>query len=286
MTASRATITSLLRDRAGWFVAIAWLLLVLTILACLTVGVASGISAFYHPQHEWANYNRAEARLLQLAFVIALSVALASSVTLALGWRTAAWVSVAWCWIGLIIGGALYLNSIEKGPQQFERYAGQQHFRIPWQYGPGGSDRPNPSGVTLFLCLDSLFGRYDAACTHRKQEQVSIYPPNADFMGDERDWQRHPNEMRAAGTENGHQAYVKSIAAEGVRKGFTLYYFRLTNSDGKLLRVVTCYEAGSCSHYAMIGPYILFYTAPRAAFPEWDAIDHKLTALVDSWAMP
>jgi uncharacterized membrane protein YhaH (DUF805 family) len=288
MTTVQSAISSQLSRRAGWYVIVAWLLFLLTILACLTVGVGSAINAFYHPQHEWANYERAVSRLLEVAFGVAVFAALASSIALAVKWRTAASSVVALCWIGLVAGGAVYLGSIDKGPQYFDRYAGQQHFRIPWQYGPSGSDKPTPNGITLFLCLDSFLGRYETACTHGEQHQVSIYPPKLDFMGgvQESSWQRHRDQWKPAGIQNGHQAYIHSIPAEGGRSGLTIYYFRLTNSEGKLLRAVECFERGNCEHYAMVGRYLLFYTAPRSAFPEWDAMDRKLTALADTWAVP
>jgi hypothetical protein len=288
MTTVQSAIHSQLSRRAGWFVIVAWLLFLLTILGCLTVGVGAAINAFYHPQHEWASYDRAVGRLLEVAFGIAVFAALVSSIALAVKWRTVASSVVALCWIGLVTGGAAYLGSIDKGPQYFDRYAGQQHFRIPWQYGPSGSDKPTPSGVTLFLCLDSLLGRYETACTHGEQHQISIYPPKLDFMGgsQENSWQRHRDQWKPAGIQDGHQAYVVSYPAEGGRSGLTLRYFRLTNPEGDLLRAVTCHESGGCEHYALFERYVLFYTAPQPSFSQWEAMDRKLATLVDSWAAP
>jgi hypothetical protein len=35
----------------------------------------------------------------------------------------------------------------------------------------------------------------------------------------------------------------------------------------------------------MVGHYLLIYTAPEADFSEWDAMDHKLATLADSWTV-
>jgi hypothetical protein len=226
--------------------------------------------------------------VLPIALGVALFAAVASSLALALRRRATASYFVAACWIVLTIGSAFYLSSIEKGPQQFDRYAGELHFRIPWKYGPSGSDKPTPNGISFFLCLDSLAGRYDASCTHNKQNQVSIYPPKLVFMGgvDESNWERFPDRWKPLPDRDGHKAYIKSIAAEANRKEITSYYFRLTDANDKLLRTVSCFENGDCSHYAWKDRYILFYTAPKSAFPEWEAMDRSLGSLVDSWAVP
>ena len=266
-TSGQARITGLLDNKAGRFVVAAWLLLALTIVAMLAAGVAAGM--FY------------------AALAMALLAALASSAALALKRRTVASTSVVVCWIVLIGASAGYSSFIEQGPQPFDRSVGQQHFRIPSQYAPRGVGSPTASGISVRLCLASLLGAHDAACSHGKQEQVSIYPPDLGFAGsiEETSWQRHPDQMKPEGIRYQHQAYVHSIPADGGRRGVTLYYFRLTNPEGKLVRSVTCYEAGSCQHYAMVGSHLLLYTAPEADFAEWDAIDHKLSALADSWTV-
>lgn len=287
----RPTITSLFDKRAGWFVALAWLLLVMGVLASLGAAVSAGLNAFYHPQHEWAGYDRALARFLQLAYWIGAAAAVGSSLALAWRWRVAASVSVVACWIGLIAGGAVYLNhlnSIPRGPEYFDRYAGEMHFRIPWQYGPSGSDQPALNGIHTHLCLDTLSGWYEKACIGSKLEQVSIYPAKDNFMDgvEATSWQRRPEEFNAAGLQNGHQAYVKSIPAEGSRPGLTVYYFRRTDPEGKLFRAVQCFESGGCTHYARQDRYVLYYTAPRSLLSHWEETDRKLKSLVDSWIVP
>src|SRR5262249_4835602 len=164
-----------------------------------------------------------------------------------------------------------------------DRYAGEVHFRIPWQYGPRGSDRPGPDGAHMRLCLDTLSGQYEKACMDGKSEQVSIYPAKDSFIGgvEETSWQRAPDEFAASGLQDRHQAYVKSIPAEGSRRGLTVYYFRRTDPEGKLLRTVQCFESGGCTHYARQDRYVLNYTAPRTLLPQWEETDRKLKSLVD-----
>ncbi|KRR22537.1 hypothetical protein CQ14_35520 [Bradyrhizobium lablabi] len=278
------SIPSLLHKRARWFVALAWLLLVLSVLAYFIVGIGSAINARYHPQHEWVSYDRALVHLLQWVFWIAAAAAVGSSLALVLRRRVATSAFVVACWVGLVIGGTVYLNSVPRGPQHFDRYAGEMHFRIPWQFGPEGYS----NGVDMFLCLDTLSGRYDEACRHGRQSQLSIYPAMDRFMGfvAETPWQRHPEKFAAAGVQSGHQAYVQSIPAEGRRPGLTLYYFLRSDPEGKTLRTVECFESGGCNHHTRLERYILYYTAPRTALPQWEEMDRKLKSLVDSWVVP
>ena len=277
--------TGLLTKRAGWFVFLAWLLFALTIPACLAIGVGSSINLTYHPLHEGAPYDRASLQVLPIALGVALFAAVASSLALALRRREIAFYVVTACWIVLTIGSTFYLASIDKGPQQFDRYAGEQHLRIPWQYDPRGSDEPGPNGVSVRLCLDTLRGAYDASCHDSKQ--VTIYP-----LDDRRlrhvevpRYQRSESEDQPTGIRDGHQGYVHTTPAEGQRKAITSYYYRLTNSEGSLQRTVSCYGFGSCDHRAIAGSYVLIYQAPESAFPQWNAMDQKLAVLVDSWAM-
>jgi hypothetical protein len=277
------SITSLLHRRARWFVALAWLLVVLAVFACLTVGIGSAINDFYHPQHEWAGHERALVDFLQLTFWIGAAVAVGSSLALALRWRIAAAASVVVCWVGLVLGGTVYLNSVQKGPQYFDRYAGEMHFRIPWQFGPSGSDSLGPNGFYVSLCVDSLLATYDKAC--RGGEQVSEYPPNLSFAFEELSWQRRQNAMKQAGARGGYEIYIYSIPAERTRSELTLTYYRRANAEGKLLKWVICHRAGSCDRGTLMGGYVLVYNTTESAFSEWDTTDQKLAALVDSWAV-
>jgi hypothetical protein len=160
-----------------------------------------GHRRFYHPQHEWAGYERALVDFLQLTFCIGAAVAVGSSLALALRWRVAASASVVVCWVGLVLGGAVYLNSVAEGPQYFDRYVGEMHFRIPGQHGPSGSDSPGPNGFYVSLCVDSLLATYDKAC--REGKQVSVYPPKLGFAFEELSWQRRQNAMKQAGVRGG-----------------------------------------------------------------------------------
>ena len=286
MTGALSRTTGLLTRRAGWFVFLAWLLFALTAFSCLAIGVGSSINLKYHSLHEGAPFDRASLQVLPIAFGVALFAAVASSLALALRRRAIAFYVVAACWIVLTLGSTFYLASIDKGPQQFDRYAGEQRLRIPWQYDPRGSDKPDPNGVSVRLCLDTLRGAYDESCHDSKQ--VAIYP-----LDDRRlqhvevpRYQRSESEDQPTGIRDGHQGYVHTTPAEGQRKAITSYYYRLTNSEGSLQRTVSCYGFGSCDHRAIAGRYVLDYQAPDSAFSQWNAMDRKLAELVDSWAMP
>jgi hypothetical protein len=286
MKAAQSLLPNFLRRKAVWFVVTAWLLLVLTVLAYLTSGVGAAINAFYHPQHEWAAYDRAVVRVLQLAFWIALLAALGASLALALGWRTIASASVVLLWVGLAAAGAPQLIFVEKGPQQFRRYVGQQQFVVPWAYDPRGADNPSRNGFYVSLCLNSLLGTYDKAC--REGRQVTILPLETGFAHsfEEISWQRRQDQMKLAGSRAGYQQYIYTNPAEGNRRELTLSYYRCTSLEGILLSLVTCYQSGSCKRETVAGHYMLDYDVPETAFSEWDAIDQKLAALVDSWAVP
>jgi hypothetical protein len=278
--------TGLLTRRAGWFVFLAWLLLALTVLAAFAIGVTASINLTYHPLHETATYDRALLGLLPVAVGGALFAAVASSLALYLRRRTISSYVVAISWLVLTAGGALFLASIGKGPQQYDRYAGELHLRIPWQHGPQGSDKPGVQGILLRLCLETLRGTYDPGC--RDSKQLTIYP--LDDLRLRRvevpSYQRREAEDQPAGTRDGHQAYVHITPAEGQRKAITTRYYRLTNPDGNLQRTATCSSYGSCEHRTMSGRYVLVYDAPESAFSQWKAMDQRLGALVDSWTVP
>jgi len=69
---------------------------------------------------------------------------------------------------------------------------------------------------------------------------------------------------------------------EGTRSELTLTYYRRANSEGKLLKWVTCHRTDSCDRCTLMGGYVLVYNTTESAFSEWDATDQKLAALVDS----
>ena len=118
-----------------------------------------GHRRFYHPQHEWAGYERALVDFLQLTFCIGAAVAVGSSLALALRWRVAASASVVVCWVGLVLGGAVYLNSVAEGPQYFDRYVGEMIFE---SRGSTGRAVPIVRGPTGFMyrCVSIPFWRH------------------------------------------------------------------------------------------------------------------------------
>jgi hypothetical protein len=299
MKAVWSQIADFLRKKPVWFVVAAWLLLVPTIFTRFALEV--GAIDVPGPQHEWANYDQAVIVLLYYSFPLALLAALTWSIALGKGLRTIASASVVVIWLGLVSGGTLWLASIERGPQQYLRYAGQQQFFVPWQYNPRGSDSPSRSGFYVFLCLGSLLGIYDSPCHSAKQ--LTILPAETGFDSwEERIWQFRQNGMTHAGVRDGYQVYVDTLQAQGARRELTTFYFRRTDSEGKLRCQVIC-KSGPCQRQILIGRYILDYrvsestfvdwngleqklAAPETTFAEWDVIDKKLAALVDTWAVP
>ena len=277
-------ITDFLRNRAAWFVVAAWLLVILTVPVSILFRIGPGINAFYHPQHEWATYDRAVIRVLEHATVIAVFAAIGSSIAFASGWRALASATVVACWAGLLAGSAVQLHLVERGPQQFDRYVAEERFVVPWQYSPQGSDSPGRNGFSVRLCLNSLLGTYDQAC--RDSTQLSIYPPKLDLSFEETTWQRRQNGLKLAGSRGDYQIYLHTIPAEGNRSELTLTYYRRADPDGKLLTWVTCYSFGSCDRHTRVENHVLVYHIPESAFPEWSTMDGRLAALVNSWAVP
>lgn len=279
-----AQITGFLRNRAAWFVVAAWLLVILTVPVSILFSIGPGINAFYHPQHEWATYDRAVIDVLNLAIVAAVFAAIGSSIAFASGWRALASAMVVGCWVGLLAAGTGQLLLVQRGPQQFDRYVGEQQFVVPWQYGPRGSDSPGRNGFSVNLCLTSLLGTYDPAC--RDSTQLSIYPPQLGFSVEESTWRRRQDDLKLAGSRGEYQIYLYTIPAEGSRSELSLTYYRRTDPDGKLLTWVTCHSGSSCECHTRMGNYVLVYRTPESAFPEWTAMDDRLSALVNSWAAP
>jgi len=287
-TGAESQATGLPTRRAGWFVFLAWLLLVLTILAYVSIGIGAGIGLTYHPLHERAPHDRALLQLLPVACGVALIAAIASSLALFLRRRTVAPYVVVASWLALVAGGALYLASIGNGPQQYDRYVGEQHLSIPWQYDPRGAATPGTSGVSvrLRLCPDTLRGTYEPTC--RDGKQFTVYPLDErrlQYVEVPR-YQRNESQDRSTGVRDGHQGYIHITPAEGQRKEIKTRYYRLTNTDGSLQRTAACSGYGSCEHRAISGRYVLVYEAPETAFSQWKDMDQKLAALVDSWTVP
>lgn len=178
----------------------------------------------------------------------------------------------------------MWLAFMERGPQQFLRYAGQQQFLVPWQYGPRGSESPSRSGFYVFLCFGSLLGIYDSSC--HSANQLTILPAETGFDSwEERIWQFRQNGMTRAGIRDGYQVYVDTIQAQGARPELTKFYYRRTDSEGKLQGLVIC-SSGSCQRQILIGRNILDYRLPESSFIEWDELEQRLAALVNTWAAP
>lgn len=191
---------------------------------------------------------------------------------------------VVGCWTGLLAAGTGQLLLVQRGPQQFDRYVGEQRFIVPWQYGPNGSDSPGRNGFHVRLCLNSLLGAYDPSC--RDSTQLSIYPPQLGLSFEEATWRRRQDDMKLVGSRDEYQIYLYTIPAEGSRGELTLTYYRRTDPDGKLLTLVICYSVGSCERRTRMGNHVLVYRTPESNFPEWPAMDNRLAALVNSWTAP
>jgi len=299
-------IANFLSKKAVWFVIAAWLLLVPTLYAYLAMAV--GAINVRGPQHEWANYDLAVVHLLILSFWIAPLTAFASSFLLGSGLRTIAAASVVVAWVCLIVGGTVRLALVERGPQQFLRYAGEQQFLVPWRYSPRGSDSPSRTGFYVFMCPDTLRGQYDRGCQTTKQ-RLTIRPAEAGFeyfWEEKRIWKFSQIEMKAAGARDGYQVQIGTIFLPEWHRERTIFYFGRTDSDGSPRSLVIC-DSGSCRRQTLIGHYILDYdanyllsestfvdwngleqklSAPETTFAQWDVIDRKLAALIDTWAVP
>jgi hypothetical protein len=306
MKAVRSQIANFLSKKAVWFVIAAWLLLVPTLYALFAMEV--GAIRVRGPQHEWANYDLAVVHLLIFSFWVAPLTAFASSIMLGSGLRTTAAASVVVAWFCLVVGGTVRLALVERGPQQFLRYAGEQQFLVPWRYSPRGSDSPSRTGFYVFLCPDTLRGQYDRGCLTTRQ-RLAILPAEAGFeyFWEERGiWKFSKIETRPAGVRDGYQIYIGTISAQGWHREQTILYFRRTDPEGNVRCLVIC-DSGSCRRQTLIGHYILDYNAnyllsestfvdwngleqklaaPETTFAEWDVIDQKLAALVDTWAVP
>jgi hypothetical protein len=102
---------------------------------------------------------------------------------------------------------------------------------------------------------------------------------------EERIWQFRQNGMTRAGVRDGYQVYVDTIQAQGARPELTTFYFRRTNSEGKLRCLVIC-TSGSCQRQILIGHHILGYRLQESSFIEWDELEQRLAALVNAWAAP
>jgi uncharacterized membrane protein len=285
MKAISFEVVAFLRKRPAWFVVSAWLLLLLTAFICFAAAVGDAARHYTSlpPQHHWANYDRAAVHLLFLAFWVALLTAIASSVSLGFGFRTAASALVATVWVCLIAGGTLRLALVAEGPEQFLVYSGQQKFLVPWRYIPQGSSSPSLSGFYVFMCPDSLLGEYDEGC-HTAMQRLAIRPAQAGFeyFWEEKGiWKFGKIEMRPAGVRDGYQVSIGTTTASQ-RRQIQAIFFERPASAGSTHCLVIC-VFGSCRRQALIGNNILSYDASyllsEATFVEWDGLEQKLPPL-------
>jgi hypothetical protein len=279
-----------LRKNPAWFVVAAWLMLIPTQFIRFVMEV--GAIDVRGQQHEWADYDQAVFYLLYLSWWVAAVIAFASSLILGAGLRALASVSVLVAWVGFLAGGAIRLALVEKGPQQFLKYAGEQKFLVPWRYSPRGSDSPSRGRFSVSLCLNSLLGIYDEACHHGAQ--VTVLPAETGLDSwEERIWQWKYQLKRVTlvGEQSGYQVSTEA----------NVLYYRRSDADGNLQALVTC-EYGSCRRQVLIGKLVIDYAvpepvfverhgfaegspAPDADFSKWDEPDERLAVLANSWAV-
>lgn len=290
VAAVRSAIANWLPGQAGWLVALSWLLLAVTVCAALVLFFGTGRWLEAHPQHEYSNFVEGEIILALVAVVVGLPTALVASVAILNGGRATASALVLLCWGGLLVVGAICLAWIPRGPETFDKFAGSQLFRVPWQFYPGGADSPTRGGFDVFLCLGSLRAIYDESC--RGAQRVTILPAeNGIDSWDERIWQWKYQLGRISPV--GEQAGYQVSAEAGI------HYYRRNDSYGKLNCLMIC-QSGSCRRQARIGSVVVDYplsesgyllrqssqqNLPPVDFSEYDGVDQKLFELVNRWAV-
>jgi hypothetical protein len=274
---------NLFRAHAGWFVLASWLLLLLAFGASLIIGIPAAISALYHPLERYAPFNQFAVQALNWALAVGAFAAVGSSIARYLKFRLAASALVVLCWSLFAFGATGTGLQVKPGPEHFQRYVGTERFSVPWLYAPEGVDQPNTAGLTIRLCLSSLRGTYDKGC--RGGLPVNIRPQNQGFTGVfyEQFWRSRMSEMTLGPVRDGHQTYVYTAPPDAKGHPRTSTYLARYDSEGRLTRLVVCYSFGSCQHHAIVGSYLLTYSANESAFSEWEAMDSKLASLIDSW---
>lgn len=274
---------SFLRQHAGKFVVVAWLLVLLTVAAALTIGVVAVVNNFYHPLHQSAAYDKATIQILWASLFAGVAAGLLSSIALALGWRIAAAGSVIAIWAAVTMGSTFIFASTQPGPQFFERYVGGQRYHVPWQFEPIGLAASNDHGFSVHLCIDSLRGNYERAC--RATARVTVRRRGGELREgfDERYWRKHREEMQRLEEQHGHESYLLKETATNGSVRTTTYHPRY-DADGRLMRFVRCYRSNFCRHHTLIEDYELSYD--EAMSPEWKIKDAQLAKLIASWRAP
>jgi hypothetical protein len=274
--------SDLLQARAGQVVLGGWLLVVLIVGLALTVGVSSAISSFYHPLHRLAPFARFNVQTLWFAVIASAVAAVAASIALRLSFRTSASAIILLTWAAILVAASIARLFVKAGPEVFERYVGEHRFLVPWQFAPYGVDYPGPYGLSITACIETLRGTYDKTC--RDGRQVTIRSRERGFSGvfDESIWRSSLPQMRQEDDRGGHQAYAyDKTDAQGRTK--TDHFFARYDSEGKLRRLVRCYDFDLCNHHAITADYLLSYSTKKSAFADWEQTDQRLVGLVDSW---
>jgi hypothetical protein len=273
-----------LARRAIWLIVLSWLLFVLATLVAWDSFMVDGLWAAYHPGHLDIPIVRTETGVALAAMAIGLLGSMFATAAIERGARMAAATIVVACWSTVLLGGALAIGLTASGPLTYNRYAGDQLFRVPWQYHPRGADSPSKAGFFTSMCLESLRGVYDDDC--RNTANVTVRESGSGFdTWDERIWQ--------------WRSKLSQVAFQGERHGYRISdtpdarYFRRSDADGSLNAMVIC-DGAVCRRQFLSGTIIIDYTLPRSGETEqsatsdakierWDAVDCKLAALVDGW---
>jgi hypothetical protein len=276
------------RRRAGWFVAVSWLLAGLATPIGFLIAAGAAINAFYFPAHRMAPFNEFDNKAATFVMVTSVIAALASSIALALKFRTTASVLVVAIWSVILFGTPAARLFVQPGPEYFERHLGQQVFLVPWRYGPAGfgSARQDPHeiGFSAHLCISNLKGAYDNDCRGGKQ----LYIVSRDWALSDFDvdfWRRRGSQMSPGPGREGYKSYAyEHTFPAGSQTRVVNYYFVRQDSEGRITRLVVCRFSNedSCSHHALLANFGLRYDAPLT---EGDNLDGRLASLVESWRM-
>ncbi|WP_316227929.1 MULTISPECIES: hypothetical protein [unclassified Bradyrhizobium] len=276
----------ILRSRAGTFVAIGWLLFLVSIPICFSVVVGTAISLTYFaasPDIPFDAFDNS-ASWIFLASVAFASVA--SSIALASKFRATASALVLVTWTMTIAGILVARSFVKPGPEYFERHVGQDVFLMPWTYVPTNAGVPPDKmpaqiGFSARRCLSNLGGRTDAGCS--VSQDVHVLP--SEYSGDDLDlksWREYRSQMSPGPDRNGHKSFELNVTLSSGRVLVQHYYARL-NPNGQLTRLVVCGGNSEkfCTTHALVGSYWFKY---RAGLAEGDEVlDSKLAALIESW---
>ena len=156
------------------FVFGSWVLLPVTIVIGVAFGVVASIDVFNHP-----SIKGSRSKAVYFALAVSFIGAIGSSTFLALKLRVAASAVVVGCWSVFLVGATGAWLLVKPGPEYFQRYVGAERFSVPCRYRPGGEDRPNRVGFSVFLCLSNLRGNDDENC--HDAQQFWIHPSENGF---------------------------------------------------------------------------------------------------------